>query len=109
MVTGFEISILNFKHGLSKTFDMEFFMEDLKYKLKSIEGIEKVSLKINNEDQNLIMRDGLLHRFMNTTYTLDIEGFGFKSYITCKSTTINHFQILLETVKDLGLITTIVG
>lgn len=55
-------------------------------------------------DQNLIMRDGLLHRFMNTTYTLDIEGFGFKSYITCKSTTINHFQILLETVKDLGLI-----
>lgn len=46
---GFEISILNFKHGLSKTFDMEFFMGDLKYKLKSIEGIEKVSLKINNE------------------------------------------------------------
>lgn len=44
---GFEISILNFKHGLSKTFDMEFFMGDLKYKLKSIEGIEKVSLKIN--------------------------------------------------------------
>lgn len=104
MVTGFEISILNFKHGLSKTFDMEFFMGDLKYKLKSIEGIEKVSLKINNEDQNLIMRDGLLHRFMSTTYTLDIEGFETKSYIICKSTINNHFQILLETVKDLGLI-----
>lgn len=104
MVTGFEISILNFKHGLSKTFDMEFFMEDLKYKLLSIEGIEKVSLKINNEDLNLIMGDGLLHRFMSTTYTLDIEGFGFKSYIICKSTINNHFKILLETVKDLGLI-----
>lgn len=39
--------------GYPKPLIWSFFMEDLKYKLKSIEGIEKVSLKINNEGWTL--------------------------------------------------------